>query len=637
MPRILILEPDKMPMHAKGFTLFTALLSIVLILLAGLLVNTMINSERISNQVILEVEAQSRMQSLADLTRADALQVVNYGIRNAIEEYSQNQGNAYPYSSQSLAWQQVQDDFSNFFFGQGNGSILAGRIAANLYVIVQSNPRKIGGHTISIKGGQEPEIKQAIQNVLSQTSGDGTNFLQVVKCDEDTPPVDCVGTFYVNLDFSLITDADYEKLPAIHVYDETTGRELVEPVIPRGKFRIYVPMRIFKALKYAHEIAQGSLAGGGGLLSPQFHAHLSELGVGMCDGVDTSGQVVCGYRTAPFTVAALQLGPNPPPSPIQGGNLCPAEQAGFSAIESEYPRNVPLICDQTAASLGLCTINAEITKYDPASAPSRANALTTLVKGIVNNQVTISLASIPQSPDFVLLTNQLNIQPSVSSFSTKDIIFEGLIGIPNTEAKCSKLVNTNVTLRFQETNTSYVVVDNRAPLYYDVRIVDSFIPSLTKNTCVSYCLEDVTIGALSSTFINGPDLASSASACNQTACAVQGTYNPVPGCGNGVIESGEECDVEFSGTVNGTELLDGKTCQTISPYNETVYTGGELHCIKPGQPNACKFDVSMCVEQNLCGNGVLDSTETCDSTANPTGCLQDETCNAACTLCVPSA
>lgn len=577
-----------MPPHSsKGFTLFTALLSFILILLAGLLVNTMITSERTSNEVVLEVEAQSRMQSLADLTRADALQVVNYGIRNAIEEYSQNQGNAYPYSSQTLSWQSVQDDFSNFFFGSGNGSILAGRIAANLYVIVQSNPRKLAGYTITTKGGQEPEIKQAIQNVLSQTNAGSQSFLQVVSCESNTAPKDCVGTFYVNLDFSLLSDADYEKLPAIHVYDESTGRELVEPVIPRGKFRIYVPLRLFKALKYAHEIAQGQLANGGGLLSPAFHDHLGELGVGMCDSVDASGTVICGYRTAPFTPAAVSVGPNGPAAPITGGNLCPAEQAGLSLLESKYPKTVPLVCDTTAASLGLCTLNSTIASYNPSEAPSRASALTKLVQGIINSHVTVSLSAIPQSPDFQLLTNQLNIQPSISSFSTKDILFEGLANVSPSEAKCSKLVNTNVTLRFEEKNLDYTVVDSRGPLHYEVRIVDSFVPQLSKNTCVSYCLDNSSgLG----TFIS-PTLHPDAALCPQTACSAPSTYNPPPSCGNGVVNTGEECDgTDFGAFGDGV----GR-CENVLPG-----TTGNLSCNPPGGANECTINTSACVpDQNV--------------------------------------
>ncbi|MFH0970394.1 MAG: hypothetical protein V1776_02955 [Candidatus Diapherotrites archaeon] len=564
-------------LNERAFTLFTALLSFILILLAGLLVNTMISAERSSNQVVLEIEAQSRMQSLADLTRADALQVVNYGIRNAIEEYTRNEGNAYRYSSATLDWQQVKDDFSKFFFGGPTGSVLAGRIAANLHVIVQSQPKQISGYTITVKGGTEPQLKAAIQDVLLKTSGTGSDFLQVVNCAEEKPPIECVGTFYVNLDFSMIDDTTYESLPAIHVYDNSTGRELVEPVIPRGKFRIYVPLRIFRALRYAHDIAHGPL-GNTGLLSPDFHSNLDKLGVGMCDSVDTSGGIAvenCAYRTKPFTPASpTTVGPDPPSPPITGGNLCPAEESGLSMLESAYPHNVPLMCDGIASSLGLCAGGSSIAYYNPFDAISRANALNQLVKDIIGTKVTVDL-SMPETSDFKLLTGSVIIEPKVSSFPSKIIQFEGLAGVPiKSEAKCTKLVETNVTLTFEESNTNYIVVDTRAPLRYDVRIVDTFIKTEgAPGVCVSYCLEDVGIG----TFIFGPDLAGSASVCPKTACAPPNTHGMQPTCGNGVQDAGEECD---------SDNLFGGTCETQGKVS------GILAC----NNSTCTYDTSGCLD-----------------------------------------
>jgi hypothetical protein len=513
-----------MTQREKGFTLFTALLSFILILVAGLLINTMITAERTSNEVVLEVEAQSRMQTVADLTRADALQVVNYGIRNAIEEYTQTPDNQYPYSARTQKWQDVIDHFSNFFFGESGGSILAGRIASNLQIIVQSGPRKIGNYTIEIKGGQEPELKRAIQNALNETIAAGNEYVHVVQCDADTPPHECVGTFYVDLDFSLIDDEDYEKLPSIHVLDESTGRRIVEPVIPKGRFRIYVPLRIFKALKYTHEIAQGELAGGGGLLSEDFHNQLGALGVGLCDAG------ACGYREEPFTVADEQIGPGRTAEPpAVGGNLCPAEQAGLGNFENFYPRQVPLICDSTASSLGLCALGETITTYDPAVGSSRAEAIATLTEGIIGESLSVALDGLEQSDDFRILDDSLNITVLSFGIPSKTISFEGVAGIPNTKSYCTKLTDTDVVIRFEETNEQYIVVDDRKPLKYEIRIVDSFSSDFEQEQCISYCLDSV--GILD--YIFGPPLASDAGVCPKTACAVPGSYDSNPGDGGG--------------------------------------------------------------------------------------------------------
>ncbi len=558
----------KTKMNQRAFTLYTALLSFVLILLAGLLVNTMINAERVSNEVILEVQAQSRMQSLADLTRADALQVVNYGIRNAIEEYTQQLDNPYLYAQQTTQWQDVIDDFSAFFFGAQNGSVIAGRIAANLHVIVQSGPRRIAGYTVTIQGGNETDLKLAIENVFAQTVSSGQNFLQVVKCTDATPPIECVGTFYVNLDFSQISDTEYEQLPSIHVKDDATGRELVEPVIPRGKFRIYVPLRIFRALKYAHEIAQGSLAGGGGILSPQFHAHLGELGVGMCDEFFGAAAINCGYRNAPFTRAPSPVGPSDPSPPIQGGNLCPADNVP-PPIEHFMPKHVPLYCDALAIQFfpALCPqgTSTVIAYYDPADGVSRGQALSQLTQGLINQQVNVTIGNIPQSNDFVLLNNNVQIQPQVNSYDTKTISFQGINSLDSV-AKCTKLTNTNVTLQFEERNLNYVVVDTRGPLHYEIKIVDSFAANLNTNQCIAYCLEEPALNV----FIVGPTFTNNGP-CAATACAPPGSYAPV--CGNGYREYGEECDPqEQQSSCQGGDVC-SSTCTCGPPPSLCVGSG----------------------------------------------------------------
>ncbi len=66
------------------------------------------------------------------------------------------------------------------------------------------------------------------------------------------------------------------------------------------------------------------------------------------------------------------------------------------------------------------------------------------------------------------------------------------------------------------------------------------------------------------------------------------------GCGNGVINDGEECD--------GDNLAD-QTCQSLG------YQAGVLAC-----SNHCRFDRSRCEGGTVCGNGLLEGGEECDGT-----------------------
>jgi hypothetical protein len=69
--------------------------------------------------------------------------------------------------------------------------------------------------------------------------------------------------------------------------------------------------------------------------------------------------------------------------------------------------------------------------------------------------------------------------------------------------------------------------------------------------------------------------------------------NPAPGCGNGTIDAGEQCD--------GTEL-GGVDCMAFG------YTDGSLGCNV-----SCFYDLSGCACGEItCGNGTIEAPEQCD-------------------------
>jgi len=80
-------------------------------------------------------------------------------------------------------------------------------------------------------------------------------------------------------------------------------------------------------------------------------------------------------------------------------------------------------------------------------------------------------------------------------------------------------------------------------------------------------------------------------------------FDCCPSCGNGVLQSGEQCD---------TTDLNGRTCEFFG------YTGGTLGCT-----NSCTLDFANCAGPGpVCGNGVIEYGETCDG-----GNLASQDCN----------
>jgi len=75
-------------------------------------------------------------------------------------------------------------------------------------------------------------------------------------------------------------------------------------------------------------------------------------------------------------------------------------------------------------------------------------------------------------------------------------------------------------------------------------------------------------------------------------------------CGDGNIDSGEQCDVDWGSITNCSDFDD--------------FTGGSLSCVD------CQFNTSLCtggVDEGYCGDGVINPGETCDVDWGPiTGC-----------------
>jgi len=256
-------------MNSNGFTLFTALIAFVLIVLSMLLVQSMISTERSVSDIISDISEQEEMQAMADLSRADALQVFNYGIRYSIEELStrpDEDGTMVSYiifPSTISSWSNLQKEFvkSRFGVGETGKNNFASRTAKHLISLLEKTPntREFSFH---LEGALQSEMETILSDIYNEQAG-GSNlnsleeFFEIVNC-ENGDYDNCTGTFYITMDLSAdsIDDSTYEKFPIVRVSNEKTGRTLKEPILPRGKFRIYVPIRLFKALAGAKEIGE---------------------------------------------------------------------------------------------------------------------------------------------------------------------------------------------------------------------------------------------------------------------------------------------------------------------------------------------------------------------------------------------
>lgn len=471
----------------------------------------MVQSERSTSDIITELEDQARMQAIADLSRADALQVVNYGIRQNIEQHLNS--NYYIYNSQLATFSQIKNDFSNYYFGASNGSILARQIAVHLTNIIAAGPKTIEGfkvelcNGVSCSGADQLALQEALEKTFQATiQSDQDTFLEIINCAESIEPQNCTGTFYVNLDFSKIDDKTYEQLPQIKVTNVVTQRTIVEPVISRGVFRIYVPNRVFKALRYAYKIVKDPAFDVFGNL----HNELAGLGLGLCD----AGK--CHYR-----VEAFGFG-----TPSQDdAHICASESyPAFFKPNELPPNNVDVTCTTGGSVCAQYNALPNKVQYNPIDRTDMGLAL----EKLVSDSLTQSVINVALAPDadglFTFLNNNTNIQVKVitNAIPSKTIRFDPSTAFPDQVAYCTQVTNTSFSLVFSDDNPNYVVVDARKPLRFEIRVQDGFSSTAAgSELCESNCISssgflETILGGIPST------------PCAQVACTPAGTYGYPP-------------------------------------------------------------------------------------------------------------
>lgn len=292
-------------MDEKGFNLFTALVAIVLVVLAVLLIQTMTGSERKTTDIISDIEEEQKMQTIADLAKADALHAFNFGIRLTIERWLTRDGNPldpidadgipdnrYVLTPEiaAMEWSDIKKDFARSNFGiceetpEGRtceGRQLATRAANHLTALLERTP-DVRGFNIDLDAPQTSELQELLQKVFDKSSEED-DFFQVINCDGTWNGCKN-GTFYINLnlkkpvDGGYLEDEEYEKFPQIVISNTVTGSVLKEPILPRGDVQIYVPLRLFKAISGGLEIAKND----GLFESELINGRLDALKVGLC-------------------------------------------------------------------------------------------------------------------------------------------------------------------------------------------------------------------------------------------------------------------------------------------------------------------------------------------------------------------
>jgi hypothetical protein len=256
-------------------------------MLVVLLIGTMLRSENNVSLQLSDKYEQLNIETTARIAQLDVMQTFNYAIRREIEKWLNE--NTFTTDKQEVwaDWNALVRAFVEGRFGGEEGEQFAFTLATRLMDLYSKYGFTFYNYHVYVEKTEQVKLKEILDELVKQSVKD-ENFIEVIECD-GTPSGCPKGTFYINLYLSRLDDSTYEKLPYVTVEDRSTGKKVRNPVLPKRDIKLYVPVRIFKALTVARAITHTELGSGVngpndyGLLSSRVHNELDEIALGMCD------------------------------------------------------------------------------------------------------------------------------------------------------------------------------------------------------------------------------------------------------------------------------------------------------------------------------------------------------------------
>jgi hypothetical protein len=296
----------------KAFTLFTALVSLLLISITLILIFNMTQSEETYLSFVSDQESLSDLITIADLSRADAYDTFIVSLRADWESSYSNSNNVFIINREliDLNWDSFVFNIVNkHFFESSFSEVFAQTLLNNLTFTL--NP---SGYDVQISTGYDVgtdsynnDQSDNFNRIIRQLFLDGGGEVDILNCNQDSN-TECVGSFYLTLDTRNLSDANYELLPRVSVLRYKNNEVIERPVLGRQVYKIYMPWRGFQAFRTARRIAYSKdcemsdnpkeCSDNTGVFSPKLHNILEQARLGVCEPNS------CGIRSSFFETAS---------------------------------------------------------------------------------------------------------------------------------------------------------------------------------------------------------------------------------------------------------------------------------------------------------------------------------------------
>lgn len=271
-------------MNQRAFNLFTALLAFILILTSTILFLTMVQTETNTSHLIDRMASQARLESVARLVRADIFHTFNQNLRERIENYLRKNAIVIDLNAWDN-WDKLKKDFSEGYFVSNEAFAMEIAKALPGLELDYAIPYE-GKYKVEMYNKDLTKFKELLQSAINASASSG-DFIEVVECD-GTPENCPLGTFYINLRITKLSDEEYEGLPMLKVTDLLNGSYIADPIIPKNDIKLYVPLRLFKAMAITRKLMHSDLTYMNtrydfGYLSPRIHNEFDSMALGYCD------------------------------------------------------------------------------------------------------------------------------------------------------------------------------------------------------------------------------------------------------------------------------------------------------------------------------------------------------------------
>ncbi|MDD3177917.1 MAG: hypothetical protein PHR26_00180 [Candidatus ainarchaeum sp.] len=272
----------------KGFNLFTALVSLMLISMSLVLVFNMVATEETNLNLIESKSSNSDLSTIADLSKADAFNLFVLGFRTKWEEVKSSSDNYTTLTRKEIymPWDEFVNSMGySVFFGRN----VTGYFSESILNKLEFTKSPIGYRVFVNTVQNESEFNK----IVAQMFLDAGEKLDVVNCEIDSD--ECTGSFYITLTGENLSDENFEKLPKVTVKRLKNNEVIQKPVLDRRTYKIYIPWRGFQAMRTVRRIAMDpeieklesnlelSQKDSSGLINPTLHNTLEQARLGVCD------------------------------------------------------------------------------------------------------------------------------------------------------------------------------------------------------------------------------------------------------------------------------------------------------------------------------------------------------------------